>query len=72
MPPDRAPRWSRGRRLQLALTLLADPRLDVLLTGESGFDELPVALAALARRPGDTLCHRIRYPDPPADPGGGT
>ena len=72
VPPDRAPRWSRGRRLQLALTLLADPRLDVLLTGESGFDELPVALAALARRPGDTLCHRIRYPDPPADPGGGT
>ena len=62
VPPDRAPRWSRRRRLRLALALLADPRLDVLLTGESGFDELPGVLAALAARPGDTLCHRIRYP----------
>ena len=65
VPPYRAPRWSRGRRLDLALSLLADPALDALLTGESGFDELPAVLAALADEPGDTLCHRIRYPDPP-------
>ena len=66
VPPYRAPRWSRRRRLGLALALLADPRLDALVTGESGFDELPAVLAALAARPGDALCHRIRYPDPPA------
>ena len=72
VPPYRAPRWTRGRRLELALSLLADPRLDVLLTGESGFDELPSVLAALAREPGDTLCHRIRYPDPPVEVGAGT
>ena len=66
VPPHRAPRWSRRRRLGLALALLADPRLDALVTGESGFDELPAVLAALAARPGDALCHRIRYPDPPA------
>ena len=41
VPPYRAPRWTRGRRLELALSLLADPRLDVLVTGESGFEELP-------------------------------
>ena len=72
VPPYRARRWTRGRRLELALSLLADPRLDVLLTGESGFDELPSVLAALAREPGDTLCHRIRYPDPPVEVGAGT
>lgn len=72
VPPYRAPRWTRGRRLALALSLLADPRLDALVTGESGFDELPSVLAALADAPGDTLCHRIRYPDPPLEAGAGT
>lgn len=62
VPPGRAPRWSRRRRLALALALLADPRLDALLTGESPFEELPAVLAALAAEPRDTLCHRIRYP----------
>ena len=62
VPPGRAPRWSRRRRLALALALLADPRLDALLTGESPFEALPAVLAALAGEPGDTLCHRIRYP----------
>ena len=69
VPPDRAPRWSRRRRLELALSLLRDERLDALVTGESGFDELPEVLAALAAGPGDTLCHRIRYPGPPVGAG---
>ena len=71
VPPDRAPRWSRGRRLELALALLADARLDALVSGESGFDELPAVLAALAERPGDALCHRIRYGDPVETTGSG-
>jgi threonine dehydrogenase-like Zn-dependent dehydrogenase len=71
VPPGRAPRWSRGRRLELALSLLADPRLDALLTGESAFDDLPAVLAALAAEPGDTLCHRVRYPDRPVEAGAG-
>lgn len=62
VPPGRAPRWSRRRRMEMALSLLADPRLDALLTGESPFEALPAVLAALAGEPGDTLCHRIRYP----------
>jgi threonine dehydrogenase-like Zn-dependent dehydrogenase len=62
IPPHRAPRWTHARRIGLALALLGDPRLDVLITGESEFDDLPRTLAALAREPGTTLCHRIRYP----------
>lgn len=61
VPAHRAPRWTAARRLRLALRLLTDERLDRLITGESRFDELPAVLAALARNPGDALCHRIRY-----------
>jgi len=61
VPPDRAPRWSRQRRMTLALELLRDPRLDVLITGESAFEDLPDVLAELSRNPTGALCHRIRY-----------
>ena len=54
-------RWSQERRLDLALRLLADPALDVLVTGEDRFDDLPRVMARLAAAPGDTLCHRIVY-----------
>jgi hypothetical protein len=47
--------------MQLALTLLDDPALDALITGEDDFEMLPDVMATLARCPGDTLCHRIRY-----------
>jgi threonine dehydrogenase-like Zn-dependent dehydrogenase len=54
-------RWDTRRRMQLALTLLADPALDALITGESEFESLPRVMAEVAAAPGDTLCHRIRY-----------
>jgi hypothetical protein len=47
--------------MQLALSLLADPALDVVITGESSFDDLPDTMAALAAAPAGVLCHRIRY-----------
>lgn len=56
--PQRA-RWDHRRRMSLALSLLADPTLDALFTGESDFDSLPQLMPALAA--GDALCHRIRY-----------
>jgi NADPH:quinone reductase-like Zn-dependent oxidoreductase len=56
-------RWTTQRRMQLALSLLSEPALDTLITGESGFDDLPTVMAALAESPGTTLCHRIRYVD---------
>jgi threonine dehydrogenase-like Zn-dependent dehydrogenase len=62
VPPDRAPRWPHRRRLSLALRLLADPALDILITGESAFEELPEVMARLASEPAGALCHRIRYP----------
>jgi hypothetical protein len=55
------PRWDARRRMQFALTLLANAELDALITGESPFDALPEVMAKLATAPGDTLCHRIRY-----------
>jgi threonine dehydrogenase-like Zn-dependent dehydrogenase len=55
------PRWDARRRMQFALTLLANAELDVLITGESPFDALPEVMAKLSTAPGDTLCHRIRY-----------
>jgi 2-desacetyl-2-hydroxyethyl bacteriochlorophyllide A dehydrogenase len=54
-------RWDTRRRMQLALSMLADSALDVLITGESAFDAMPETMARLASVPGDTLCHRIRY-----------
>ncbi len=60
LPPSQRPRWTHRRRLELALRLLADPRLDALISGESTLAELPQLLPQLAA--GNALCHRIRYP----------
>lgn len=65
IPPHRAPRWNSARRMELALKLLEAEELDVLISGESGFHELPGVMARLSTVPGDTLCHRIRYPAAP-------
>jgi NADPH:quinone reductase-like Zn-dependent oxidoreductase len=54
-------RWSHRRRLALALDLLADPVFDRLITGDSAFDDLPQAMARLARDPDGALCHLVRY-----------
>lgn len=48
-------------RLEQAISLLIDSSLDVLITGQSRFDDLPDVMARLSRSPGDTLCHRIAY-----------
>jgi len=55
-------RWDARRRMQLTLELLEDAVLDALITDESEFDALPAVMAGLAAVPGNTLCHRIRYP----------
>ena len=58
-PAQRA-RWDARRRMRLALSLLADSTLDVLITGESGFDDLPQVMPRLAAG-GDAIVHRVRY-----------
>ncbi len=58
---SRRPRWTHGRRLRLALSLLEAPELDVLVTSESRFHDLPATMAALARGAGDVIMHRVVY-----------
>src|SRR5580700_5905609 len=53
----RSPRWSRRRRLTLALSLLRDPVFDTLLSGETEFDELPELMPLLAASSAGVLCH---------------
>jgi threonine dehydrogenase-like Zn-dependent dehydrogenase len=52
-------RWTTTRRMRLALELLSDAALDVLISGESAFEDLPRVMSDLAA-PG-ALCHRIWY-----------
>jgi threonine dehydrogenase-like Zn-dependent dehydrogenase len=61
--PARRGRRDFADRLSLALRLLADPRFDALLTGESRFDELPGVLARLAAGELPALCHVVGYED---------
>jgi threonine dehydrogenase-like Zn-dependent dehydrogenase len=59
--PARGGRRTTADRLALALDLLRDPAFDVLLTGESHFDELPAVMDRLAAGSLPGLCHTIRY-----------
>lgn len=65
IPPARVPRWTYRRRLSVALELLCDAALDVLISGESPFAELPSAMARIlapaSERSEPVLCHRICY-----------
>lgn len=54
-------KWTRRDRLAHALSLLADPALDALISGESRFDDLPDVMTDLIAKPAGVLCHRITY-----------
>ncbi len=54
-------RWNLRRRMQLALSLLVEPALDVLINSEGRFEELPQTLEQLSRAPGDVIMHRVGY-----------
>lgn len=60
IPAHKAARWTHKRRMAKALELLTDPRLDVLISGESAFADLEADYARILNAP-ETLCHRIRY-----------
>jgi threonine dehydrogenase-like Zn-dependent dehydrogenase len=59
--PARSARRTTADRLALALELLRDPAFDVLLTGESRFEELPRVMERLAADDLHALCHSITY-----------
>ena len=59
--PSQRAGWTHRRRLEKALDLLRDPVLDVLIDGESAFEDLPATLSALADGRLRAHCHRVRY-----------
>lgn len=59
--PAKRADWDHRRRLAHALELLAEPRLDCLIGGETPFAELPQTMARLAGTARGSLCHRIVY-----------
>ncbi|MEW2359853.1 zinc-binding alcohol dehydrogenase [Spirillospora sp. NPDC029432] len=59
--PSRRGRRGFADRLELALRLLANPAFDVLITGESPFEELPRVMPPLASGDLPALCHRVVY-----------
>jgi hypothetical protein len=61
VPASRSGRWSRRRRLTLALALLRDPVFDMLLSGETDLSALPELMALLAASSAGVLCHTVRY-----------
>jgi hypothetical protein len=60
VPAARRARWPLARRLETALALLDDERLDHLISGETAFADLADPYCDILSHP-DTLCHRIRY-----------
>jgi len=59
--PSHRARWSHRRRLEKALALLDDPRLDALITEEVAFDDLPQELPRLLSKDAPGLATAIRY-----------
>ncbi|MET0287176.1 MAG: zinc-binding alcohol dehydrogenase [Polyangiales bacterium] len=59
LPAERRARWTHRRRLELALALLADTRLDVLFGEDVAFDCLPDALPGVFG--GSAHCTRVVY-----------
>lgn len=67
---SRRPRWDARRRMGKALALLADERLDALVTGEVAFEDLPAALPRLLAEGAPGLVTAIRYDRGPSGAGG--
>jgi threonine dehydrogenase-like Zn-dependent dehydrogenase len=61
LPASHRARWTRRRRMELALALLTDPKLDLLISSEGPLEELPQVMQRLAGAPDDTIMHRVNY-----------
>jgi threonine dehydrogenase-like Zn-dependent dehydrogenase len=59
--PSHRPRWTHGRRLAAALSLLADAKLDVLLAPAVAFRDLPQRLPDVLDARSGILCQPITY-----------
>lgn len=61
LPADRRARWTHRRRIEKAISLLGDDRLDQLITGEVAFAALPDAIPDILRPGARGLMTAIRY-----------
>jgi hypothetical protein len=60
IPPSLSPRWTLDRRFELVAKLLADERLDALIT-RVPFEDAPALYARLASDPDPPPCHVFEY-----------
>jgi hypothetical protein len=60
--PSHRGTWTHRQRLEKALSLLADDRLDVLLEAPVAFGDLPARLPGILDAGSGVLCQRIDYP----------
>ena len=60
--PSHRQTWTYRQRLEKALSLLADDRLDVLLEAPIAFADLPARLPGILAPGSGILCQRIDYP----------
>lgn len=63
LPPSRRPRWDHGKRLSLALELLADPALDALIGPPIAFADLPREMPRLMAGPSPFPHNVVIYPE---------
>jgi D-arabinose 1-dehydrogenase-like Zn-dependent alcohol dehydrogenase len=61
IPAAQRARWDVARRMQFALDLLRDERLEFLLTGQSRFESLPDIMRRLTSGNEQPLCHVVTY-----------
>lgn len=59
--PSHRARWSHRRRLEAALALLTDARLDALLAPAIAFHDLPMRLEGILSDTGGALCPLVSY-----------
>jgi NADPH:quinone reductase-like Zn-dependent oxidoreductase len=59
--PSRRPRWTFSRRLDMALSLLADPRFDALITEEIAFADFPAQAPRIFAADAPGLATVLRY-----------
>lgn len=60
--PSRRGTYDHRKRLEEALSLCADPKLDILVRDSTPFADMPARIGAILDDP-ETLCHLIRYPE---------
>ena len=60
--PSHRTKWTHRRRLEAAIDLLADARLDALLAPPVAFNDLPGRLPKILAPGSGVLCQRIDYP----------